>query len=181
MPPAAPAAFSSSLRAGQLVRRRSRLSSDLVLRSRHLGPLLANKPIPGAQMRARLRPTNRKPDDQLGAVAVYVRIAHPRLHGPGHEARVHPGGRLAKRAAGAEKKEDERYRKQTDGGFRHGCSPFVGRPYSAKRPTSPDPKLDDVGNGPTLCIGSRRPRKDKGPFVACRSQRPVRGNPRLNH
>src|SRR5690349_13915418 len=109
--------------------------------------------MPGAQMRARLRLTDRKPDGGLAvrrAVADRRRVAEPRLHGPGHEARLHQRERLpsvrlnARRRAGAEKKEAERDRKQTDGGFRHNVALSLEGHTWPKRAMSPDPKSDIV-------------------------------------
>ena len=116
--------------------------------------------MPGARMRARLRLTDRKPDEVLAvrrAVADRRRVAEPRLHGPGHEARLHQRERLpsvrlnARRRAGAEEKEAERDRKQTDGGFRHNVAlSLEGRTWP-KRAMSPDPKSDIVhGRNPPV-------------------------------
>ena len=110
--------------------------------------------MPGAQMRARLRLTDRKSNDRLAvrrAVADRGRVAEERLHGPGHEARLHqreglPSVRLnARRRAGAENKEAERDRKQTDGGFRHKCCPFIGRPYLAQTRNVPRSQIRHRG------------------------------------
>jgi hypothetical protein len=66
----------------------------------------------------------------------------------------------APQCAGAEKKEAEGDRKQSDGGFRHRSCPFIGRPYLARTrdvPAIPNPTSCPEGAPSRMSTHRREP------------------------